>query len=43
MAAIGLQVDFATLRKHGLKLMLIAGGAWLILFSAVFALCFVWR
>ena len=43
MAAIGLQVDFATLRKHGLKLMLIAGGAWLVLFSVVFALCIVWR
>jgi uncharacterized integral membrane protein (TIGR00698 family) len=43
MAAIGLQVDFEALRKHGLKLVLIAGGAWLILFSAVFALCFVWR
>jgi uncharacterized integral membrane protein (TIGR00698 family) len=43
MAAIGLQVDFEALRKHGLKLIVIAGGAWLILFSAVFALCFVWR
>lgn len=43
MAAIGLQVDFATLKKHGPKLMLIAGGAWLILFSAVFALCLVWQ
>jgi len=43
MAAIGLQVDFEALRRHGLKLILITGGAWLILFSAVFALCFVWR
>lgn len=43
MAAIGLQVNFATLKKHGPKLMLIAGGAWLILFSAVFALCLVWQ
>ena len=43
MAAIGLQVDFARLRKHGPKLMLIAGGAWLVLFSVVFALCLVWR
>jgi uncharacterized membrane protein YadS len=43
MAAIGLQVDFVTLKKHGPKLMLIAGGAWLILFSAIFALCLVWQ
>jgi uncharacterized integral membrane protein (TIGR00698 family) len=43
MAAIGLQVDFATLRKRGPKLMLIAGGSWLILFSVVFALCLIWN
>jgi uncharacterized integral membrane protein (TIGR00698 family) len=43
MAAIGLQVDFATLKKHGPKLLLIAGAAWLVLFSVVFALCLVWR
>jgi len=43
MAAIGLQVDFARLRQHGPKLMLIAGGAWLVLFFVVFALCLAWR
>jgi uncharacterized membrane protein YadS len=43
MAAIGLQVDFAMLKKHGPKLMLIAGAAWFVLFSAEFALCLVWR
>jgi uncharacterized membrane protein YadS len=43
MAAIGLQVDFVTLRKHGPKLMFIAGGIWLILFSAMFVLCLVWK
>ncbi|HET9376616.1 MAG TPA: putative sulfate exporter family transporter [Chthoniobacterales bacterium] len=43
MAAIGLQVDFTLLRKHGPKLMLIAGSAWLLLFVAVFALCLIWK
>ena len=43
MAAIGLQVDFARLRQHGPKLMLMAGGAWLVLFFVVFALCLAWR
>jgi hypothetical protein len=43
MAAIGLQVDFTLLRKHGPKLMLIAGSAWLLLFVAIFALCLIWK
>ena len=43
MAAIGLQVDFTLLRKHGPKLMLTAGTAWLLLFAAIFALCLVWK
>ena len=43
MAAIGLQVDFAMLRKHGPKLILTAGLAWLALFSLMFALCLIWR
>jgi uncharacterized integral membrane protein (TIGR00698 family) len=43
MAAIGLQVDFTLLRKHGPKLMLIAGIAWLLLFTAIFVLCLLWR
>ena len=42
MAAIGLQVDFALLKKHGAKLMLAAGLAWLALFAVVLALCSVW-
>ena len=43
MAAIGLQVDFAVLKKHGLKLMVTAGLAWLALFTVVLALCWLWR
>jgi uncharacterized integral membrane protein (TIGR00698 family) len=43
MAAIGLQVDFTLLRKHGPKLMLIAGCAWLLLFVAIFVLCLIWK
>ena len=43
MAAIGLQVDFTLLRKHGPKLMLTAGIAWLLLFAAIFALCLIWK
>ena len=43
MAAIGLQVDFGMLRKHGPKLMLAAGLSWLLLFSAVFALGLLWK
>lgn len=43
MAAIGLQVDFTLLRKHGPKLMLIAGIAWLVLFATIFALCLIWK
>jgi uncharacterized integral membrane protein (TIGR00698 family) len=43
MAAIGLQVDFAVLRKHGPKLILTAGLAWLSLFFVVFLLCMLWK
>jgi uncharacterized membrane protein YadS len=43
MAAIGLQVDFTLLRKHGPKLMLTAGIAWLVLFAVIFALCLIWQ
>jgi uncharacterized integral membrane protein (TIGR00698 family) len=43
MAAIGLQVDFTLLRKHGPKLMLIAGIAWLVLFATIFPLCLIWK
>src|SRR5260370_32882436 len=43
MAAIGLQVDFTLLWKHGPKLMLTAGIAWLLLFAAIFVLCLVWK
>jgi len=43
MAAIGLQVDFAVLKKHGLKLMVTAGLAWLALFTVVLALCWLWK
>jgi uncharacterized integral membrane protein (TIGR00698 family) len=43
MAAIGLQVDFTLLRKHGPKLMLTAGTAWLLLFAMIFALCLIWK
>jgi uncharacterized integral membrane protein (TIGR00698 family) len=42
MAAIGLQVDFAVLRKHGAKLILTAGLAWLALFTVVLTLCWLW-
>jgi len=42
MAAIGLQVDFAVLRKHGAKLILTAGLAWLALFTVVLMLCWLW-
>jgi len=42
MAAIGLQVDFAVLKKHGAKLILMAGLAWLALFTVVLALCWLW-
>ena len=42
MAAIGLQVDFALLKKHGAKLMLTAGLAWLTLFAVVLTLCWLW-
>ncbi len=43
MAAIGLQVDFAVLRKHGPKLIVTAGLAWLALFMVVLVLCLIWR
>ena len=43
MAAIGLQVDFAVLRKHGPKLILIAGLAWLVLFTVILILCLIWK
>lgn len=43
MAAIGLQVDFAVLRKHGPKLIVTAGLAWLALFTVVFVLCLIWK
>lgn len=43
MAAIGLQVDFTLLRKHGPKLMLTAGIAWLLLFALIFGLCVIWK
>jgi uncharacterized membrane protein YadS len=43
MAAIGLQVDFTLLRKHGPKLMLTAGIAWSLLFALIFALCLIWK
>ena len=42
MAAIGLQVDFALLKKHGAKLILTAGLAWLTLFAVVLTLCWLW-
>jgi len=42
MAAIGLQVDCAVLKKHGAKLILAAGLAWLALFTVVLALCWLW-
>jgi uncharacterized integral membrane protein (TIGR00698 family) len=42
MAAIGLQVDFAILKKHGAKLMVTAGLAWLALFTVVLTLCCLW-
>jgi uncharacterized integral membrane protein (TIGR00698 family) len=42
MAAIGLQVDFAVLKKHGAKLILTAGLAWLVLFTVVLTLCWLW-
>jgi uncharacterized integral membrane protein (TIGR00698 family) len=42
MAAIGLQVDFAVLKKHGTKLILTAGLAWLALFTVVLILCWLW-
>jgi uncharacterized integral membrane protein (TIGR00698 family) len=42
MAAIGLQVDFAVLKKQGPKLMVIAGLAWLALFTVVLVLCWLW-
>lgn len=42
MAAIGLQVDFAVLKKHGAKLILTAGLAWLALFTVVLTLCWLW-
>jgi len=42
MAAIGLQVDFAVLKKHGAKLILTAGLAWLALFAVVLTLCWLW-
>ena len=42
MAAIGLQVDFAVLKKHGAKLILAAGLAWLALFTVVLTLCWLW-
>ncbi len=42
MAAIGLQVDFAVLKKQGAKLILTAGLAWLALFAVVLALCWLW-
>ena len=43
MAAIGLQVDFAILRKHGPKLILTAGLAWLALFAAILIFCLIWK
>jgi uncharacterized integral membrane protein (TIGR00698 family) len=43
MAAIGLQVDFSVLRKHGPKLMVTAGLAWLALFIVVLVLCLIWK
>ena len=43
MAAIGLQVDFAVLRKHGPKLIVTAGLAWLALFMVVLVLCLIWK
>ena len=43
MAAVGLQVDFAVLRKHGLKLIVTAGLAWLALFTVVLVLCVFWK
>jgi uncharacterized integral membrane protein (TIGR00698 family) len=42
MAAIGLQVDFAVLKKQGAKLILTAGLAWLALFAVVLTLCWLW-
>jgi uncharacterized integral membrane protein (TIGR00698 family) len=42
MAAIGLQVDFAVLKKHGAKLILAAGLTWLALFTVVLTLCWLW-
>jgi uncharacterized membrane protein YadS len=39
MVAIGLQVDFSVLRKHGPNLMVTAGLAWLALFTVVLVLC----
>ena len=42
MAAIGLQVDFAVLKKQGPKLILTAGLAWLALFTVVLTLCWLW-
>ncbi|MBV8102170.1 MAG: putative sulfate exporter family transporter [Verrucomicrobia bacterium] len=42
MAAIGLQVDFAVLKKQGAKLILTAGLAWLALFTIVLTLCWLW-
>jgi uncharacterized integral membrane protein (TIGR00698 family) len=42
MAAIGLQVNFAVLKKHGVKLILTAGLAWLALFTVVLTLCWLW-
>lgn len=42
MAAIGLQVDFAILKKQGAKLILTAGLTWLALFTVVLTLCWLW-
>jgi uncharacterized membrane protein YadS len=43
MAAIGLQVDFSVLRKHGPKLIVTAGLAWLGMFMVVLLLCLFWK
>jgi hypothetical protein len=36
-------VDFAVLRKHGPKLIVTAGLAWLALFIVVLVLCLIWK
>jgi uncharacterized integral membrane protein (TIGR00698 family) len=43
LAAIGLQVDFSLLRKHGPKLLLLAAATWSVLFSTILALCLIWK